>query len=70
VVAEGVELPAQLGRLRALGCQFAQGFYFARPMDPASIEAILAHGGILRDPADSGAGSGAGQEPTASSAAA
>jgi len=35
VVAEGVERPEQLQRLRALGCDQYQGFLFARPM-PAS----------------------------------
>jgi len=47
VVAEGVEQWSQLGRLRTLGCEFAQGFYFARPLDPASIEAVLSHGSVL-----------------------
>jgi diguanylate cyclase (GGDEF)-like protein len=47
VIAEGVEQWSQLGRLRTLGCEYAQGFYFARPLDPASIESLLAHGGIL-----------------------
>jgi EAL domain-containing protein (putative c-di-GMP-specific phosphodiesterase class I) len=47
VIAEGVEQWSQLGRLRTLGCEFAQGFYFARPLDPAAIESLLAHGGIL-----------------------
>ena len=47
VVAEGVEQWSQLGRLRTLGCEFAQGFYFARPLDPASIESLLAHGRVL-----------------------
>jgi diguanylate cyclase (GGDEF)-like protein len=31
VVAEGVEDQGQLARLRELGCEFGQGFYFARP---------------------------------------
>jgi len=31
VVAEGVETPAQLGRLRELGCDRAQGYAIARP---------------------------------------
>jgi diguanylate cyclase (GGDEF)-like protein/PAS domain S-box-containing protein len=31
-VAEGVETAAQLARLRALGCNLAQGYYLARPM--------------------------------------
>ena len=47
VIAEGVEQWSQLGRLRTLGCEFAQGFYFARPLDPAAIESLLAHGGVL-----------------------
>jgi diguanylate cyclase (GGDEF)-like protein/PAS domain S-box-containing protein len=34
VVAEGVETDGQLAMLQAFGCQFAQGFYFARPLPP------------------------------------
>jgi EAL domain-containing protein (putative c-di-GMP-specific phosphodiesterase class I) len=30
-VAEGIETIAQVDRLRALGCDLAQGFYFAKP---------------------------------------
>ena len=33
VIAEGVETPEQHAQLRALGCQFAQGFHFSRPVD-------------------------------------
>lgn len=33
VVAEGVETPEQLARVRAAGCDEAQGFLVARPMD-------------------------------------
>jgi diguanylate cyclase (GGDEF)-like protein len=47
VIAEGVEQWSQLGRLRTLGCEYAQGFYFARPLDPASIESLLVHGTLL-----------------------
>ncbi len=47
VIAEGVEQWSQLGRLRTLGCEFAQGFYFARPLDPGAIESLLVHGGVL-----------------------
>jgi diguanylate cyclase (GGDEF)-like protein/PAS domain S-box-containing protein len=32
VVAEGVETDVQLGVLRGLGCERAQGFYFSRPV--------------------------------------
>ena len=40
VVAEGIEQPEQWTSLRDLGCEFGQGFYFARPMD---AEAALQH---------------------------
>lgn len=32
VVAEGVESAGQVDILRAMGCQFAQGFYFSKPI--------------------------------------
>ena len=35
VVAEGVETAEQAAELRALGCEFAQGFYFSRAVDNA-----------------------------------
>jgi diguanylate cyclase (GGDEF)-like protein len=42
VVAEGVETPQQLNRLRAMGCPRAQGYLFGRPrpaelLDPAAV---------------------------------
>jgi diguanylate cyclase (GGDEF)-like protein/PAS domain S-box-containing protein len=42
VVAEGVETDAQLARLRDLGCELAQGFYFAAPVPPAALEPLSA----------------------------
>ncbi|MGY1692586.1 putative bifunctional diguanylate cyclase/phosphodiesterase [Geodermatophilus sp. SYSU D01105] len=48
VVAEGVETPAQLGALRALGCGFAQGFLLSRPMRLGELTELLADGtGLL-----------------------
>jgi len=40
VVAEGIEESEQWTSLRELGCEFGQGFFFARPMD---AEAVLEH---------------------------
>jgi CheY-like chemotaxis protein len=41
VVAEGVETADQLVRLRALGCEEAQGYLLARPGPPAAITTLL-----------------------------
>jgi len=41
VVAEGVETAAQAAELRLRGCGVAQGFYFARPMDTAAMDALI-----------------------------
>jgi diguanylate cyclase (GGDEF)-like protein len=42
VVAEGVETPEQARRLINMGCQLAQGFLYARPMDADAVPAYLA----------------------------
>ena len=42
VVAEGVETPEQLAGLRGLGCGYAQGFFFSRPLAPEKIEEFVA----------------------------
>ena len=42
VVAEGVETADQLERLRAIGCEYAQGFYFSRPVDFAAATGLIA----------------------------
>jgi diguanylate cyclase (GGDEF)-like protein/PAS domain S-box-containing protein len=41
VVAEGVETRKQLGRLRELHCESAQGFLFSRPLCAASAETLI-----------------------------
>jgi EAL domain-containing protein (putative c-di-GMP-specific phosphodiesterase class I) len=42
VVAEGVETGRQLAELRQLGCEAAQGFWFAKPMPPGEAPGLLA----------------------------
>jgi predicted signal transduction protein with EAL and GGDEF domain len=42
VVAEGVETGEQMTRLRSLGCEFAQGYLFSRPLDSAAVARTLA----------------------------
>jgi len=42
VLAEGVETKGQLDKLAELGCDEVQGFYFAKPVPPAELEAKLA----------------------------
>jgi len=44
VVAEGIEDAEQLEELRTMGCPCGQGFYFARPMEPAAIDAYVRTG--------------------------
>jgi predicted signal transduction protein with EAL and GGDEF domain len=42
VVAEGVETLEQMTLLKSLGCEFAQGYLFSRPLDSAAVERTLA----------------------------
>ena len=43
-VAEGVETAAQAERLRALGCDLAQGFHFHGPLHGAELRTLLSAG--------------------------
>jgi len=47
VAAEGVESEAQLGRLRALGCDEWQGYLCSAPLDAAGFERLLARSGAV-----------------------
>jgi EAL domain-containing protein (putative c-di-GMP-specific phosphodiesterase class I) len=40
-IAEGIETTDQLDHLRALGCDQAQGYLFARPLDSADVAASI-----------------------------
>lgn len=42
VIAEGVETVEQADRLRAEGCEFAQGYLFSRPVRPSVLAAMHA----------------------------
>ncbi len=42
IIAEGIEEAAQAEKLRGLGCELGQGFYFARPVEAGAIEAAMA----------------------------
>ncbi len=56
VIAEGVETPEQVNRLRAMRCPEAQGFWFSRPMAEADVVDYLESG--ISPPATRSAGGG------------
>jgi diguanylate cyclase (GGDEF)-like protein/PAS domain S-box-containing protein len=41
VVAEGIETHLQLARLRALRCEYGQGFFFAKALEPDAVDDLL-----------------------------
>lgn len=40
-IAEGVETVAQADKLRAMGCQFCQGYYYSKPVPAEQCRALL-----------------------------
>jgi diguanylate cyclase (GGDEF)-like protein/PAS domain S-box-containing protein len=46
-VAEGIEHWQQADVLSAMGCGFAQGFYFSRPVQSAEIDALIHQGAMI-----------------------
>ncbi len=50
VIAEGVETPEQLERLRVLECEYVQGFLFSEPLDAEAATALLRRGHIIEIP--------------------
>nr|WP_290223361.1 EAL domain-containing protein [Trichocoleus desertorum] len=44
VIAEGVETAKQLAQLKALKCEYAQGYFFARPLNCEAATALIATG--------------------------
>ena len=43
-IAEGVERPEQAAALSAMGCAYAQGYYYSRPVSAAEITQMLQRG--------------------------
>ena len=43
VIAEGVETTLQRDLLATAGCDYAQGYLYARPMSATDFEAFMAH---------------------------
>jgi EAL domain-containing protein (putative c-di-GMP-specific phosphodiesterase class I) len=60
VIAVGIETPAQLSQLRALGCRYGQGRLLAPPLAPEAARELLltgmAHASGDDTPASSSAG--------------
>lgn len=47
VVAEGVETEEQLKRLKDAGCDYAQGYYYAKPIPRAEFEELLKNASVV-----------------------
>ena len=41
VIAEGIDTARQVERLRELGCEFGQGYYFSQPLDAKAAQQFL-----------------------------
>lgn len=50
VAAEGVETRSQLEKLRQLGCDVIQGFYYSHPLPPDELTSLLAKSPYIMDP--------------------
>jgi EAL domain-containing protein (putative c-di-GMP-specific phosphodiesterase class I) len=69
-VAEGIETPAELRRLRELGCPLGQGYLFAKPLERDAMADLVARQGpaFARQVALAG-GDGTARRPRAARAA-
>ncbi len=48
VVAEGIETTDQMDTLTSLGCDYGQGYYFSKPIDKDSMQALIRERHALR----------------------
>lgn len=46
VIAEGVENEAQLNFLKSVGCDYAQGYWFSKPVPGHDFELLLSKNGV------------------------
>lgn len=49
VIAEGVETEEQLNRLKEIGCDYVQGFYYGKPMPTEEFEELLKNINLAAD---------------------
>ena len=52
VIAEGIETEEQAAIVEQLGCEFGQGYYYARPNDAKAVEALLDRCAAVSDAPD------------------
>jgi len=50
VVAEGVETPEEVDELLAIDCEYAQGYFFSRPVDEDTAMHLLSAGHCGKEP--------------------
>ncbi len=48
MVAKGIEKPGEVTALQALGCDYGQGFFFAKPMSASQLQTFIDHGGNVK----------------------
>jgi len=62
-VAEGIEADEQAETLRSLGCEYGQGYFFARPLEPSAWAGLLHSEAIIGAEGEANAGPADGVNP-------